>query len=207
MLAVWNNPNAALWSDKMNKYIGCEWWELRGGAGRRWGQEFWPGWVFWEQNNFQGHGGWGDIIFIYFFFFSRCCYAVGLPADAETKFYCLRWEREEILTPNGWINAPGTWEESCSQYSHKWVNKGRYFRFPRVQNPAIEFSKSWGSSCQLFSNFPSSFSLLYILLSYIWSLHTLFYSSEDKINKDKSISGMSTQLLVCTDTAASVEAG
>lgn len=35
----------------------------------------------------------------------------------------------------------------------------------------------------------------------------MFYSSEDKINKDKSISGMNTKLLVCTDTAASVEAG
>lgn len=39
---------------------------------------------------------------------------------------------------------------------------------------------------------PSLFSLCYILLSCICSLHTLFYSSKDKINKDKSISGMNT---------------
>lgn len=95
-------------------------------------------------------GGYYFYLFLFLLQMLLCC---GLAPDSETKFYSPRWVREESLTPNGRINAPGAWEAFLSWYNHRWVKKGSYFRFPQVQNPAVELSKSCSSICQLFSNF------------------------------------------------------
>lgn len=136
------------WINTLSVNDGSNGEKLRGAEDRSFGQA----WFSENETTFKGMGL-GGYYFHLFLFLLQMLLCCRLAFNSETKFYCLGWEREEILTPNGRINALGAWEEFCSWCSHEWVNKGRYFRFPQVQNPAVDLSKSWGSSCQLFSNF------------------------------------------------------
>lgn len=43
-------------------------------------------------------GGYYFYLFLFLLQMLLCC---RFAPDSETQFYCLRWEREEILTPNG----------------------------------------------------------------------------------------------------------